>query len=269
MPSANTGKLIIKSIKICQDHVTLSFAKNEKVQISKEAYLSTYLYQGKQVSQKEINKLIEITAFSSLLNYALSLISKRHFSEKKMIEKLKAKDNNQVAIKSVINKLKQNDLLNDKEYMTDLMMWDDERSFGKNKIIKHLLDQGIPEELVNKAHFPASNELKKAKGLIPKLERKYQRYAYENKKKHIYQALLVQGYEYEIAKAACQFVKEDKPKVEKQKLLKDFQTIKRRYEKKYEGYELKQKIYGALASKGYKHSEIKNVLEGYSHENDF
>ena len=98
MPSANTGKYVIKSIKVYKDHVTLSFLKRDKIQISKEAYLSSYLYEGKAISKKEIDKLLEITASSVLLNYALSLISKRHYSEKKLVEKLKAKDNNKTAI---------------------------------------------------------------------------------------------------------------------------------------------------------------------------
>ena len=269
MPSANSGKHIVKSVKVYKDHVTVFFAKRENIKISKEAYLSAYLYEGKSISKKEIDQLIEITAFSKLLNYALSLISKRHYSERKMFEKLKAKENNYQAINNVIAKLKENDLLDDKAYMEDLIAWDDERLFGKNKIIKHLKEQGIPDNLLSKAIFRPSNELKKAKGLIPKLERKYARYGHENKKQHIYQALLAQGYEYDIAKEAVNLVKMGKPKEEKQKLVNDFKKIKDRYKKKYEGYELKQKIYTALAQKGYKHSEIKTVLEEYNNENDF
>ena len=271
MPSESTGnKYLIKSIKVYQDHVTLSFAKKrEKLKISKEAYLSSYLYEGKSISKKDINKLKDITALSLLLNYALSLISKRHYSERKMREKLKNKESNYPAINEVINKLKANDLLNDKALMEDLIIWDEERGFGKNKIIKHLKEQGIPDNLIEKAVFRPSNELKKAKGLIPKLDKKYARYAYENKKQHIYQALLAQGYDYETAKEAITLVKPDKPKAEKEKLLIDFQKIKNRYQNKYEGYELMQKIYAALANKGYKHSEIKLVLEEYKNENDF
>jgi regulatory protein len=249
--------------------VTLSFAKHDKVQISKEAYLSSYLYEGKSISQKEIDKLLEITALSILLNYALSLISKRHYSEKKLVEKLKVKDNNKEAINGVISKLKENNLLDDRALMEDLIAWDDERGFGKNKTIKHLKDQGIPDKLIAKAHFPVSNELKKAKGLLPKLDKKYAKYAYESKKKHIFSALLSQGYEIDIAKQVVGLAKKDQPKKEKEKLTNDFLKIKRRYENKYEGYELKKRIYAALVNKGYKHSEIKAVLEDVDYENDF
>ena len=269
MPSVNTGKNTIKSIKVYKDHITLTFAKREKLNISKEAYLSTYLYEGKTLSKKEIAKLEELSAISTLLNYALSLISKRHYSEKKMYEKLKNKDNNHQAILQVINKLKDSDLIDDKAYMEDLIAWDNERNFGQKKIIEHLRKEGIPDTLIAKAHFSRSNELKKAKGLIPKLDKKYSRYGSENRKKHVYQALLVQGYDAGIAKEAVNLIKEDKPQVEKEKLKRDYQKIKNRYMNKYEGYELKQKIYVALANKGYKHQMIKIILEENDYENDF
>ena len=269
MPSANTGKKVIKSIKVYKDHVTLSFVKKETLKISKEAYLSSYLYEGKSISNKEINKLKEITALEALLNYAMSLISKRHYSEKNLYEKLIKKGNNKAAAISVISKLKESGLLDDKAYMEDLIAWDDERGFGKNKTIKHLKDQGIPDNLIARARFSHSNELKKAKGLIPKLDKKYSRYAFNNKKKHVYQALLVQGYDYEVAREAIELVKEDKPHLEKEKLLNDYKKVLKRLESKYEGYQLKQKIYAALLSKGYKSKDIKLVLEELTYENDF
>ena len=120
MPSVNSGKKI-KSIKVYKDHVTLTFLKHETLKISKEAYLSSYLYVGKSLSNKEINKLNELTALTTLLNYAMSLISKRHYSERKMYEKLITKDSNKAAAMSVISKLKENDLLDDKAYMEDLI----------------------------------------------------------------------------------------------------------------------------------------------------
>ena len=271
MPSESTGKkYLIKSIKVYQDHVTLTFnKKREKLKISKEAYLSSYLYEGKSLSNKEINQLKDITALSVLLNYALSLISKRHYSEKKLTEKLKAKDNNKTAINGVIAKLKENNLLDDKALMEDLIAWDDERKFGKNKTIKHLRDQGIPDNIIAKAKFPVSSEIKKAKALLPKLEKKYAKYAFESKKKHIFNALISQGYEIDVVKQVVGLTKKDQPKKEKEKLVNDFLKVKRRYESKYEGYELKKRIYAALASKGYKSNEIRTVLEDLDYENDF
>jgi hypothetical protein len=88
VPSANTGSRKIKGIKLYKDHVTLSFFKGEPLKISKEAFVSSYLYAGKNLSSKEIASLEEITAMSTLLNYALQIVSKKHLSEKEMLEKL-------------------------------------------------------------------------------------------------------------------------------------------------------------------------------------
>ena len=199
----------------------------------------------------------------------MSLISKRHYSEWKMYEKLIKKEPNKAAAMQVINKLKENDLLDDKAYMEDLIAWDDERGFGKNKTIKHLKDQGIPDNLISKAHFSRFNELKKAKGLVPKLDRKYSRYAFNNKKNHVYQALLAQGFDHEVAREALELVRSDSPRLEKEKLINDYKKVYKRLESKYECYQLRQKIYSALLAKGYKGKDIKLVLEEYNYENDF
>ena len=268
MPSVNTGSRKIKNIKMYKDHVTLSFFKGEPLKISKEAFVSSYLYAGKNLTSKDIASLEEITAISTLLNYALQIVSKKHLSEKEMLEKLLKKEDNYAAAKKVIAKLKENDLLDDKAFMQDLIAWDNERNFGQNKIVKHLKDKGIPDALINKVHFPQSLERKKAKALLDKLDKKYSRYAYESKKKHIYQAYLSQGFNHDIAREVVNDLKKQNNKVEQDLLKKDYEKIKNRYEKKYKGYQLKQKIYATLINKGYKYQEIRKVLEDFTYEDD-
>ena len=261
MPFVNSGKKKIKDIKIYKDHVTLSFFKGEPLKISKEAFVSSYLYAGKEISNKEINKLVEITAMTVLLNYGLSLVSKKHYSEKEMLTKLLKKEDNYSAARAVINKLKENDLLDDRAFMEDLIAWDNERCFGRNKIIKHLKDKGIPEPLINKASFPNTAEKKKAKSLLSKLEKKYEKYNYASKKKHVYQALIGKGYAIEIAKEVSNEIKAPNDKKEISLLNKDYEKAKARYARKYEGYQLQQKLYSYLVNRGYKYQDIKKVLE--------
>ena len=47
----------IKSIKTFKDHVTLYFGKGEPLRISKEAFVSSYLYVGKSLNSKDIKTL--------------------------------------------------------------------------------------------------------------------------------------------------------------------------------------------------------------------
>ena len=269
MPSANTGKQKIKAIKIFKDHVTITFLKREPLKISKEAFLSSYLYANKSISQKEIDKLIEITSLTTLLNYAISLTNKRRYSERSMREKLyKKEEANKSSVDYVIAKLKETHLIDDKTYMNDLVAYYEERKYGKNKIISHLKNQGLSDELIAQVKFSTSKETKKAKTLIEKLSYKYRKYNYESKKQHIYQALVNRGYSFDAIKEALNDVKKDNPKQEKEKLVKDYQKALVKYQNKYDGYQLKQKIYAYLVNKGYHHNEIKTVLEDMYDEND-
>ena len=81
--------------------------------------------------------------------------------------------------------------------------------------------------------------------------------------------MLAQGFDYDIAKEASELVKGDSPRLEKEKLINDYKKVLKRLENKYEGYQLKQKIYAALILKGYKGKDIKLVLEELTYENDF
>ena len=262
MPSVNTGNnKKIKSIRIFKDHATLTFYHGEQLKISKEAFVSSYLYAGKSLSSKEITKLEEITAMSNLLQYGSSLAVKKRYSEKGMLDKLLKKENNYTAAKSVIKKLKDNGLLDDKAFMDDLIAWDNQKNLGQNKIIKHLIYKGIPQSLVSNTRFSSSLEKKKAKALLEKLEKKYDRFAYPSKKKHVFQALVAQGFSADVAKEVAEEVKRGNDKKELVILQKDYDKAKARYSKKYEGYQLKQKVYAFLFNKGYKYEDIKKVLD--------
>jgi SOS response regulatory protein OraA/RecX len=48
---------------------------------------------------------------------------------------------------------------------------------------------------------------------------------------------------------------------EKNKIDRDFLLINRRLSNKYEGKELKEKVFKALHNKGYSYSKIKTVME--------
>ena len=58
-------------------------------------------------------------------------------------------------------------------------------------------------------------------------------------------------------------------KNELEKLDKDFIKVKKKYENKYEGRELNNKIITSLKSKGYKYKDINRKLENFYEENDF
>ena len=268
MPSKSSGKTIVK-LKVNKKNVIISFSDKSKLSLVPEVMASFYLYEGKTLDNKAIKELVSFNASASLLKYAISLLKKKHYSEWKMREKLYAKeDANKPAVDQVIKVLKSNDLINDKMLILDTIEYGNERNIGKNKIIAELANKGIFQENLSSISFSYTNEKKKALNNLPKLEKKYSKYSYEQKKQHIYRSLLSLGFDNDIALEALNHLSKPNDKDELDKLKKDFDKTYLRYKNKYEGYELKNKVVTFLRSKGYKIKDILSRWEKYYGEND-
>ena len=168
VPKGKSGK-VIKSIKINKKNIILSFFDGTKLDISQEAYASTYLYVGKELSKKEVDQINRITSVKKLSEYALSLLMKKHYTEWKMREKLYAKEATKEDVDYIIQRLKNIDLIDDKAYIEDYLGYAEEKGYGKNKIKQELLKKGIFAEDIDKIRFNEGMEKKKAQALVPML----------------------------------------------------------------------------------------------------
>ena len=268
VPSKSSGKIIVK-LKVNKKNVVITFSDKSKLSLVPEVMGNFYLYEGKTLDNKAIKELITFNASASLMKYAISLLKKNHYSEWKMREKLYAKEGaNKPAVDQVIKVLKSNDLINDKMLILDTIEYDNERNIGKNKIIADLANKGVFSENLSSISFPYNNEKKKALNNLPKLEKKYSKYSYEQKKQHIYRSLLSLGFDNDVALEALNHLTKPVEKDELDKLKKDFDKTYLRYKNKYEGYELKNKVVTFLRSKGYKTKDILSRWEKYYGEND-
>ena len=269
MPSKSSGKTITK-LKVNKKNVVITLSDKTKLSLVPEVMASFYLYEGKSLDNKTIKELLSFNASASLMKYAMSLLKKRHYSEWKMREKLYAKeDANKSSVDQVIKVLKNNDLINDKMLILDTIEYGNERNIGKNKIIAELANKGIFKENLSSISFSYVNEKKKALNNLNKLEKKYAKYSYEQKKQHIYRSLLSLGFDNDVALEALNHLSKANAKDELEKLNKDFDKTYLRYKNKYEGYELKNKVVTFLRSKGYKTKDILSRWEKYYGENDY
>ena len=268
VPSKSSGKIIVK-LKVNKKNVVITFSDKSKLTLVPEVMGNFYLYEGKSLDNKAIKELITFNASASLMKYAISLLKKNHYSEWKMREKLYAReDANKPAVDNVIKVLKSNDLINDKMLILDTIEYGNERNIGKNKIIADLANKGVFSENLSSISFPYSVEKKKALNNLPKLEKKYSKYSYEQKKQHIYRSLLSLGFDNDVALEALNHLSKPNDKDELDKLKKDFDKTYLRYKNKYEGHELKNKVVTFLRSKGYKTKDILSRWEKYYGEND-
>lgn len=268
VPSKSTGRVIVK-LKKNKKNIVITLDNKQKLNVGNEVLANFYLYEGKMLTNKDINEIKNFDNTLKLMNYALSLLKKSHYSEWKMREKLYAKEGTKRDVDFVIKRLKEHDLINDKMLTLDLIEYGNERNLGKNKIIQDLLNKGIFREDINDRMFSQSLERKKALNNLNRLEKKYDRYNYEQKKQHIFGALLSLGFDSDIAREALNHIKPSKAKEENDKLRLDFVKTYVRHHRMYEGYELKKRVIATLRSKGYKVNDILKMWEKEYGENDF
>lgn len=250
----------ITKIKILKNKVNISFDNANKLSIDKEVFTNFYLYEGKELTKDEYKTILELNDTNKLLQYALKLRSKAIYSEYKLREKLYSKEASKRSVDKVIKILKGYDLIDDKAYAFDLVEYYNSLNYGENKIKTKLSEKGIFKETIDKMKFPISIEKKKANNIFPKLERKYDKYNTSQKKQHIYNAYLQEGFSKDIASEMTSKIKEPNQKDELDKLKSDYLKTKTRLERKYKGKELKQKILSSLLTKGYKMNDILKVL---------
>ena len=250
----------ITKIKKLKNKVNISLDNGSKLSIDKDTFTNFYLYEGKELSKEEYKSIVELNNSSKLLGYALKLRSKALYSEYKMREKLYAKEASKKSVDKVIKILKSYDLIDDKAYSQELVEYYNSLNYGENKIRNKLSDKGIFKEQIDKLKFPVSIEKRKANNLLPKLERKYSKYNASQKKQHIYNAYLLEGFSGDIASEMASKIKEPNQKDELTKLKADYQKTKTRLERKYKGKELRQKVLASLLSKGYKMNDILKIL---------
>lgn len=231
------------------------------MELDKEVYPNFYLYLGKEVSKKEYNQIKEYNNVASLMKYALRIRSKAIYSEYQMREKLYKKEASKKEVDKVIKSLKQYDLIDDKAYALDLVEYYNSLNYGENKIKKKLSDKGIFDEYISKISFSRTSENQKAKKLLPKLEKKYSKYNDSQKKSHIYNAYIQEGFDVDIARTYSNMISKSSLKEENEKLEKEFEKVYVRLSRKYQKKELKQKVITSLLAKGYKLNDIMKIVE--------
>lgn len=254
MPRRNTGKTITK-IKKFKNKIAIYF-DSKKIDVSYDTFTSFYLYVGKTMTMKEYKDFIHQMEMEKFLKYALSVREKNIISEYNLREKLYHKEASKDIVDRIIKFMKEHDLLDDYAYALDMKSYLDDSLVGKNKIILKLKNKGIFDETISKLTFSSSLEKKKAKEYLEKIESKFNKYNTNLKRKKIINALLVQGYSYEIINDVISTIKKQDPNIEEELLKKDYEKVFNKLSKKYEGKILKEKIIASLYNKGYSLKKI-------------
>lgn len=253
-------KYPIKKIKETQDYVML-FLDDDKIMISIESYFKYDVKNLKGLDDNlyEIFKKEEkiLKAYRSCLR---KLASKDH-SIKQIRDHLKRYDLDIEETDSIINRLINYDLLNDEKYAMNRVSYLQNSSLSNKAILNKLSKEGIDKDLIKKYIIEDDNrEYEKACINALKYSKTIKNKSLNSKKQNILSKLISTGFSYENSHRAVEQLHLQKEN-ENELLIKEYEKAKKKYEKKYSDYDLRQKIYASLLSKGFMSDDIKKVME--------
>lgn len=255
----------ISSIKITNNYVLLILDDKTRFRISEDDYFD-YKFKAKM----EID---------DILFEKLKTMSNYHEAYMSALNKIKYKDRTEYEIRShmyddfnlikpdvdkIIEKLKRYDFINDERYVRDFIERAHAKYHGYNKIKSELIDVRINSTyLENHLNYVFKDEYKRAYRYAENSLRTIRNKNKLQTENSLRQKLLYRGYAHEVISAVIEDLNIDvDDDLEQELLLKEFEKVMRRYEKKYSGYDLRVRIFNYLASRGYGYADINDLLDG-------
>ena len=243
----------------------LEMDETEKLYVTEDTIVHFMLSKGMNITEQELKEIQEYAQFSYGKNLALYHLSFKQRTVKEVNDYLRKHDMEEETIVHVIDNLKKDNWLDDAKYThsfihSNLLSGDK----GAYALKQKLMQKGIAASIIddelrqhdftNLAETVAQKLLKKYQGKLPEK-------ALHDK---ILQQLINKGFSYEEAKVAYQNLTiEDDDGNQQELLYKELDKQYRKYSKKYDGYDLKQRLTQALARKGYDFSDIASALREY------
>jgi 1,2-diacylglycerol 3-alpha-glucosyltransferase len=271
-----TNTYRIESVMI-KDEIAEISASNRTdkftVTMLSDVCLARELVRGKMVSEKTWEDYRDDEKVAKAYQAAIRKLAVKDRTKREITDFLNENtDCTIVQINAVIGHLLQRGYLDDLRYTHSMVLNLRSLLMGKNRIIKTLKEKGIEESLINEAFSSESqdNELNLAIRWAEKIQPTIGGRSLMAKKQKIRQKLLLQGYESTIADQAMTFLSFENELVqEKQNLFKAALKAANRLSRKFTNQkELRMAIKKALATQGFKFSDINEVVEEMELENE-
>lgn len=265
-PSKRTGERTLTSIGERKKGKRLVRFGKEELLLDDDAFTERPLYVGLILSKTDFNALAHLSGLSSLYSYGLGLVKRGLYSEHELRNKLKAKcQEGDFSYREVIFRLKQEGFVDDFEYAREYSEEKLRAGYGPNRIKNDLREKKrIPLEIISKLEFPFGQEALLALG--GQLNRRYSRFPKAKKLEKARNALIIKGYGEKNIKVALGAITGD-GESEASSLIKEYEIGLKKYQARYNGYELKAHLYRYLTQKGFESDKVRLFLEDKHEEN--
>ena len=233
--------------------------------ITEDTIVRFMLSRDKVISKEELTEIQDFAQFSYGKNLALYHLSFKARTEKEVREYLKKYDLDEKITSQVIANLKEDNWINDRQYAYAIINANQlSGDKGPYVLTQKLAQKGIAKSTIEDVlkDFDHTEVVQRtAEKLLRKYEGKLPARALQDK---IIQSLTNKGFSYPDAKSAFDDLESQVDQETTQELIfKELDKQYPKYARKYEGYELKQRLTQFLARKGYDFSDIASALREY------
>ena len=237
----------------------------DKCYITEDTIVRFMLSRDKVISEEELKEIQDFAQFSYGKNLALYHLSFKARTEKEVSVYLKKYDIDAKIVSQVIANLKEDKWINDSQYAYAIINANQlSGDKGPYVLSQKLAQKGISKSTIeeNLKEFDFSEVAQRvANKLLKKYEGKLPARALQDK---IIQNMTNKGFSYSAAKSAFDELDSQVDEETTQELIfKELDKQYAKYSRKYEGYELKQRLTQVLSRKGYDFSDIASALREY------
>lgn len=273
-------KEITKLKKLYKVTLTESFSYKEweeardKIYICEDTIVKYMLTRDKVLPTDELEQLLVFDNFAQGKSLALYFISFKARTSSEVKKYLSDHNIQSPQVEDIIDNLTKNGLLNDQAYIESYIQGKVRTaSAGPYQIKQKLHLKGLDLQLIDEGITQVFNEEKQidvAVTLAEKIVRqKASRLTLQQIKQKVTQGLTAKGFSYTISTIALESLElEADEENELELLYTELDKSARKYSRKYEGYELKQRITQALARKGFDFSDISSAIRDYDFEEE-
>ncbi|MEQ9764649.1 recombination regulator RecX [Streptococcus sp. ZJ151] len=243
----------------------LELDETEKLYITEDTIVRFMLSKGMTISEKELDEIRQFAQFSYGKNLALYFISFKQRTEKEVRDYLYKHEIESTVIPKVIDNLKADKWINDKQFVMSTVEQNLSSGDKGSFVIKQkLMQKGISSSTIDSV-LADYDFTEVAERIAQKLLRKYDgKLAFKALKDKLSQSLTNKGFSYQEAKLAIETLDLEKDEETEEELIyQELEKQYRKYSRKYEGYDLKQRLTQALARKGYDFDAIRSALRDY------
>lgn len=258
---------VVESVRLKNDYVllkTINHAENnEEINISLEKYYELGIRKGAKLSLDIVDELKENEIETLVYRSCLRCIATKDYTIKQMYDYIGDKHELPIAATNrVIDRLIERGLLDDKKYAISKYESLNNKLHSAHHIVNSLRKDGVPAEIIEEVVINETDaETKKAIKVAEKYQSKVRNKSLNMKKQMIIKHMLDQGFEMDVVKTAVNTLDFNEDiYAEKDILRREAIKLKLRYQRKYTGSSLRNRIFNALASKGFNYDAIYAIL---------